>query len=195
MKRKAIVITLSFLCIVTITTICVYFGYGTTLINPNSEKSLNKHLGVSNNSIITILSQTKYNEYLGILYTDSNDENNDIIHFSYLRESKIIKNHYKLYGGKNGNSTINSAKISREDDYTYDSPIYFIYGRNVKDNLCTVFECNENGYLTHRIEEIFISDSPFIITKNYRLSNESDIFVFEGKVTEKDVSEMMEENN
>ena len=194
-SKKNIEISITVFCIAIVGILCVYFGYSFTLINPNNEKSLNKHLGVSEESIITILAQEKYNNYLGIYYTDScGDEG--ISNFVYLKENNLCKGRYKILGGGSGNTSVKSQRVSSNNNNSNEIPFYFIYGQNVADNICTVFECNENGYLTKKIEEISVTDNPFVITKTYNLSNDnSDIFIFEGKATEKDVAQMMEINN
>lgn len=193
--KKIIKISVTVLCIAIAGIVCAYFGYASTLINPDSEKSLNKHLGVSNDSIITVLAQEKYNNYLGIYYTDSNGEEG-ISNFVYLEENKLCKGRYKIRGGGSGNTSVKAQCVRSNDNNSDEAPFYFIYGQNVADNICTVFECDENGYFTKKINEISVADNPFVIAETYNLSNDnSDIFILEGKVTEKDVAQMMETNN
>ncbi len=191
-NEKVIRISIAVLCIIIAGIICTYFGYAATLINPESEKSLNKYLGVTDDSRITILAQEKYDDYLGIYYIDSNGEPG-INNFVYLKENKICKGRYKLQGGSSGTTSVKAQYISNNANKTF---IYFIYGQNITDNICTVFECNEDGYFTKKINEISVPDNPFVIVKTYNLgSSNSDILILEGKVTEEDVAEMMERNN
>lgn len=193
--KKAIKISVLVLCIIIIGGVCAYFGYASTLVNPESEKSLNKHLGINSNSVITVLAQEKYKNYLGIYYKDSSSSENKTS-FIYLRENKICKNRYDKCGGGSSNQNVNSRQISRDDDFSAQTPFYFIYGQNVEDNTCSVFEYDIYGNFTKKIDEISVPDDPFVVVKNYNLSNsESDIFVFEGKVTEKDILEFAETEN
>lgn len=193
--KKAIKISVLVLCIIIIGGVCAYFGYASTLVNPESEKSLNKHLGINSNSVITVLVQEKYKNYLGIYYKDSSSSENKTS-FIYLRENKICKNRYDKCGGGSSNQNVNSKRISRDDDFTAQNPFYFIYGQNVEDNTCSVFEYDIYGNFTKKIDEISVPDDPFVVVKNYNLSNsESDIFVFEGKVTEKEILEFAETEN
>lgn len=193
-KAKKVRILLLSLCLLIAAAVCVYIVYSLTLINPGSEESLRKHLGLSSDSRITVLARKKYNDYLGIYYKDSN-ESADITSFVYLRENKICKNKYDKLGGGSGNQAVSFQQIKRDDDSTSQDPFYFIYGQNVTDNSCTVFECGSDGHIIKKTDEIPLSSKPFVIVKNYRLSNpESDIFIFEGKVSEKDVLNLLEES-
>lgn len=194
-RKKKLAILVLTLCFVILGITAGYFIYSSTLIDPRNQSSLNKHLGLSESSVVTVLAQENYENYCGIYYTDSN-ENAGITNFGYLRQNKFIKNRYEICGGGSGNAAVNSQTVKRADDETEESPFYFIYGQNPENDICTVFEVDENGYILKKIDEIFVSNEPFILVKKYKLSNtNNDILIFEGRVTEDDIAEMMEQNN
>lgn len=189
-NKKGIIIAAAVLCIAIAGAVCTYFGYASTLLNPDSEKSINRYLGISDNSEITVIAQKKHKNYLGIYYRDSN-ENEGITSFMYLRESKLCKNRYDKLGGGSGNGSVSSTTVQRDEDYTAENPFYFIYGECKDYNFVSVVEISNEGQFTKKVDEFTVSDEPFIIVKEYKLTDlESDIFAFEGEAEEELFSEV-----
>ncbi len=62
------------------------------MINIDDEKSLSDFLSANKDNPISILDFEKHENYVGILYTDPVDENNDMVHFVYLRKHNLYKN-------------------------------------------------------------------------------------------------------
>ena len=188
-NKKAIKISAAVLFII-IGVVCAYFGYASTLINPDSKESLNKYLGVNSDSIITILAKEKYNNYLGLYYTDSNSEEG-IRSFIYLKENKICKNKYNICGGGNGNTSVNFQSVNKDEIDKEETSFYFIYGYNTSGS-CTMVELIDNDRQAE-INEIFNipEKEAFIIVKEFKFKEDDpSIMIFDGNISEQELADL-----
>ena len=76
MKKARIIVPTVFLIIV-IGLLTVYSIYGSTLVDITSEESISKHIAIDPQKPITILKTEKAENYFGILYKDSLNEEYD----------------------------------------------------------------------------------------------------------------------
>lgn len=98
MKKTKIIIPVVLLILV-IGLLAVYFIYGSTLVDINSEKSISSALASEKNKPVNIIKTAKNGEFFGILYTDPADEDEGYYHFKYITKAKYYKNKYKNAGG------------------------------------------------------------------------------------------------
>lgn len=189
-NKKIIKLSVAVLCIAIAGVLCAYFGYAATRINPGSAKSLNKHLGVSDDSIITVLAQKKYNNYLGIYYTDSNSAEGTR-NFVYLKEDKLCKNRYNICGGGSGNTSVKFQSVSTDDGADDGAPFYFIYGCDTS-GICTMVELADNDGHAEINETFEIpKKEAFIIVKEfYFKQDDPSIMIFDGKVSEQELADL-----
>ncbi len=184
-KKLALSFTLIIVLIVCVFTICFYRS---TLINIKSDKSINSHLAANEDNPITVLAMKEYNDYVGILYTDSFNKDNSGYSFRYLKKCSFGKNLYYNEGG-NLNSSINGLNYFEIYNDEYDLCTLFIFGLESDYNKCSVFSIDTDPIM--KLEEINIDDSPFIIAKNYDITSESNcITVFDGSLSTEDVEQM-----
>lgn len=189
-NKKAIKISVTVLFIAIISIVCAYFGYASTLINPDSEKSLNKYLGANSDSIITVLAQKKHNDYLGIYYIDSNSEAG-IRSFVCLKENKICKNRYNICGGGSGNTSVKFQSVSSNDNTDDETLFYFIYGYNTS-GICTMVELINNDSQAEINETFEIPENEaFIIVKEFNFKEDDpSIMIFDGNVSEQELADL-----
>ena len=74
----------------------VYFGYGSTMINPDNEQSIINVLSTDKSNPINILATKKYGNRFLVLYTDpvKVKENENSSCFSTFVKNKFYKNRY-----------------------------------------------------------------------------------------------------
>lgn len=167
-----------------------YIIYGNTMINIDDEKSLSDFLSANKDNPISILDFEKHENYVGILYTDPVNENNDMVHFVYLRKHNLYKNRYVIKGGGKGNST-GADSTKAYDDEKDAKPLFFIYSQASEDNLCSVFEYNFlTGEIVKKLDELEVPQNSYVIAKSYDLEDElyNDIMVFDGSVSFEEAS-------
>lgn len=168
-----------------------YFVYGNTMIDVESEKSINSHLAVDKSNPITILAKEQHEDYVGIFYTDPIDANDNVTHFAYVKKHKFYSNRYKVSGGgKDNTGQIQSSTAFEDGDL---NPIIFIYGNGKANELYSVFEMDAHTFMpVNKLEEITIPDKNFVIAKDYQLSDkDNQVMVFEGSVTADDIISTM----
>lgn len=168
-----------------------YFGYGATLINVNDEESINAHIAVDKNKPITILAKEQLDDYIGILYTDPIDSNDNTTHFVYLKKHKLYSNRYVVLGGAKGNT--GSVDCSKAYEDGAKKPVFFIYGNGNSKSVCSVFEVDSYTLEPiNKLEEINTPENAFIIAKDYELENsENQVFVYDDSLSIDEVKTIM----
>lgn len=174
MKKLRFIIPAGLIIVFAIT----YFAYASSLLNINNEKSILNYLSVDNDSSINLLAQKRYGEYFGVLYIDENDENNEMIYFSYFKKHPLYNNRYKPCGYVSTSSGAYYAEITNEHR---ENPEFFIFGGKSDEETISVFE-TENGEPVNKLSEINAGSDPYIIiVEKFDLQNyDNDIMVFEG---------------
>lgn len=165
-KKVLIIISALFICFVS-----VYFIYGSTLVNINSEKSISNHLAADKNKTITIIDTAELGDYFGILYTDPVDEEQGYIHFRYITKASIYKNRCHNTGGDSRTTTEDTTffELNNIDKNRHSSEV-FIFGKGRDyDNELSIFEYNEETQKYKRIEKIEVPKQPFLMAKTYSL--------------------------
>ncbi|MCD7797777.1 MAG: hypothetical protein LUG95_09455 [Clostridiales bacterium] len=89
MKSKKVFLKIILISAISVIAIAVlaYFAYGSTLLNPSSEKSVINVLSSNKSNPIDILKIEKYKDYVAVLYTDPTD---DKLHFAYFEKAHTI---------------------------------------------------------------------------------------------------------
>ena len=85
----------------------VYFGYGSTMINPDNEQSIINVLSTDKSNPINILATKKYGDRFLVLYTDpvKVKENENSSCFSTFVKNKFYKNRYSASSIGTGDGT------------------------------------------------------------------------------------------
>lgn len=169
----------SFITLMVITAILViiYLLYGSTMININSENSINKKLAADSNSQVEILASKEYCGWAGVLYRESGD---DLTHFVYLKKHKFYKNRFIICGEWKGNCIACETKNSNM--LFLGKSVCFIFGNSEKNTKYSIFEFDNNtGKLCKKLDEIDVYENSFVLIKMYDMNNHSNnIFVFAG---------------
>ena len=218
MKKARIIVPTVFLIIV-IGLLTVYSIYGSTLVDITSEESISKHIAIDPQKPITILKTEKAENYFGILYKDSLNEEYDYS-FRYITKSPFYKNRYDNVGGTSnslGDETLGftSIKSPDENENQTDVFVYYLGNNKYKYNKCSIFTYSVDAYSINyeeiskeeeiiekvkgmadsvkKIDEIELpDDNIFIITKTYDLDYSYDIMVaYDGEVSEKEMKQKM----
>ena len=165
----------------------IYLLYGSTMININSESSINKKLASDSNSQVEILASNEYCGWAGVLYRESCD---DLTHFVYLKKHKFYKNRYIICGKWKGSYTACEAKNSTMQ-YN-EKAVCFIFGNCEKNTKYSIFEFDiHTGKLCKKLDEIDVYENSFVLTKMYDMNNNSNnIFVFDGSCNIDDINEL-----
>lgn len=189
LKKKRFIV-LPILIVLIAVCAAVYLGYGSTMINPDNENSIINYLSIDKDNPITILAQEKYKNYIGILYTDPSDENNNTVHFDYFEKHNLYKNRYQHKGESSGNNGPDNIKLDMgEKNECY----FFIYDQKSDYNKCSVFE-TENGIPIKKLEELDIKNTAYLITRNYNLENkDNEILLFNGSYSLKQILKYFQE--
>ncbi len=188
-KNKKLIIIIVFILIVA-GLIATYFIYGNTMININNEKSISNYLAVNKNEPIKILEMKKYEDYVGILYTDPSDknENDDYAHFVALVKHKFYRNRYIKKGSNYGNFTQASCyEIPNEKS---EKAVYFIFDISRNETKCSIFEEDMTLNILKKIDEFDVPQTPYILVKEYKLENKyNNISVYNGSLALNDLTE------
>ena len=177
--------------------VCIasYFGYGATMINIDSEKSIINHLSRDKNSPIEILKIEKSGNYAAVLYTDPVEIKNNpmAVHLDGLVKSKYYSDKYELSGRNGGNQTeamvLSSDFLSEENENNH---ICFIGNAAANESKCSVFEVDtEAACYVNRLDVIDVSkNQPYIIVNEYTLqSNSNLIIVYDGEIELRELTE------
>lgn len=182
-----------FICLFILIIFCLtitYLIYGNTLINIYNEKSINNYLAIDKNEPIEILEMKKYGDYVGVLYIDPSDKNedNDFTHFVALEKHKFYQNRYIKKGSNYGNFT--QVSCYRIPDVDSENAAYFIFDISRNETKCTVFEEDMTLNILKKLDEFDVPQTPYILIKEYKLENEyNGISVYNGSITLDELTE------
>lgn len=195
MKKKLIFITV----IAALTSVLVtgYIGYGATMINPDSEKSIINHLSSDKNNPINILASEKYGNSFLILYEDpvTKEENQYNARLSRFVKHKLYPNRYEYKGGSLGRATqiqVDGMMLNDEKASDENKVAFVIANTASKETRCSVFESNqfeldEDLYIK-KIDELKVPQEPYIIIREYTMKNKkNELLVYDGSIDLKDL--------
>lgn len=189
-KNKKFIIFIIIFIFITVGFTVAYFVYGNTLINIDNEKSISDYLAVDKSNPIRILEMKEYEDYVGILYIDPSDKNedDDYAHFVALIKHKFYQNRYIKKGSNYGNFT--QVSCYRIPDVNSENAVYFIFDISRNETKCTVFEEDMTLNILKKLDEFDVPQTPYILIKEYKLENEyNDISVYNGSITLDDLTE------
>lgn len=189
-KNKAIKILIIALTIMIIGCFAGYFGYGATMVNPNSEKSIINYLSVNKNQSVNIIKTKKYNNYFAVLYTDPSEIeiNKNSAHLIYFSKSKYYSNRYQekaKTGGKQTDPIVMYLVVDDESDNNNNNEVScFIGNIATNETKCSIFELGDDYLPIRKIDEIEVQkNEPYILVKKYKLSNSNhDIVCYDGSI-------------
>ena len=195
MKKKNKRLIIVFAAIITVILCCIaaYFIYGSTMININSEKSINKHLAADANNPINIIATKEYEDYFAILFTDpfDVDEADDYAHFVVLRKHKFYKNLYVKEGASEGNKSGGSWQLNAMES---DHAVCFIYDIPSNDTKCLVFEEDMELNPIRKLDKFDVDQNGYIIIKEYDLLSKYHTISTYGDLLEIDYDDFYNEN-
>lgn len=189
-KNKKFIIFIIIFIFITVGFTVAYFVYGNTLINIDNEKSISDYLAVDKSNPIRILEMKEYEDYVGILYIDPSDKNedDDYAHFVALIKHKFYQNRYIKKGSNYGNFT--QVSCYGIPDVDSENAVYFIFDISRNETKCTVFEEDMTLNILKKLDEFDVPQTPYILIKEYKLENEyNDISVYNGSITLDDLTE------
>lgn len=166
-----------------------YFGYGSTMINPDNEKSVINFLSTDKDNPIDILVTKKYGDVFLVLYTDPvvTAKNKDISCFSSFKKNKYYKNRYNTMSLDSRNATdVQVYGIELEDvSLQGDTRSYAIANYASQETKCSVFEVDPVMLrYANRLDVIDVpKNEPYIIVKEYKTqSKDSVLIAYDGVV-------------
>lgn len=190
LNKKYILIITIVIAFLIIAGSIIYLGYGTTMINPDNEKSIVNHLSSDKNKPINIIEKKKYKDYFVILYTDptETEKNKYASHLQYYVKHKYYKNRYKLKAESGGDQTQIMVHFLQINDL--DKSVCFIGNAESKETKCSIFEYDENLHPIRKLDELDVPQTPYIFVKEYELENEyNNIVVYDGDISLKELIE------
>lgn len=182
-KNKKLLITLAVFIALIGVCIAAYFAYGSTMINPDSEKSVINFLSTDKENPIDILVTKKYGDTFLVLYTDPvvTAKNKDISCFSSFKKNKYYKNRYNPMSLDSGNATdvqvygIELEGVSLQGD----TRSYAITNYASQETKCSVFEVDPKLLrYTNRLDVIDVpKNEPYIIVKEYKTQSKDSVLI------------------
>lgn len=189
-KKKISIIAITSLIVIIAGCIIGYFGYGSTMINPDNEQSIINFLSTDKDKPIEILATKKYEDRFLILYIDPIKvvENKNSYCFSTFVKNKYYRSRYNASSLSTGDGTeIQVSSTELEDMYSEkDTRAFAIANVASEETKCSVFEVNiETFRYESRLDVIDVpQNQPYIIVKEYKLKNKDNIIVaFDGDVS------------
>lgn len=181
-NKKKIIIILSLFFIIVLP-ICIYLGYGSTMINPDNEKSIINFLSTDKNNPIDILATKKYEDRFLILYTDPIKvaENENSSCFSTFVKNKYYKNRYNTSSLATGDGTEIQVEGTELEDVSLkkDTRTFAIANVASEETKCSIFEVDvEANCYVRRLDVIDVpKNKPYIIVKEYKTQSKDNVLI------------------
>ena len=169
-KKKVWISICGVLIAVFLGLVCVYFIYGSMLINGYSEETIINDLSDDMNNPVEIFAVKKYEDHLGVAYKDPSDDNpyDDYVHFGHYIRHSLYKNRYYYKGGSEGNVNGPSACVLSRQEAKLSYFIADELGR--EDDRCIVYETDAMGNTVRKLDEFDVpKNTPYILVKEYEL--------------------------
>ena len=158
----------------------VYFGYGSTMINPDNEQSI---INVLSTDPINILATKKYGNRFLVLYTDpvKVKENENSSCFSTFVKNKFYKNRYSASSIGTGDGTEIQVEGTELEDASLqkDTRVFAIANVATEETICSIFEIDpETGQYINRLDIIDVpKNQPYIIVKEYKTKSKNSVLI------------------
>lgn len=203
-KKKAGLIV----CIVFIVLVAAaaagYFGYGATLLDPNSDDSIKSVVSKERygfeeglgNKEVEILVKKQYGDYFAVLFSavPPDDREAAITHLSLYKKHKYYKNRYVSSSRTSDGSELDSVLCISQMDEDLDSAKIVCYiGNDVSGvSRCTLLEADEDTPdrpFVRKVDEIALpTDDPYILVKEYEMQKPGNSIVcFDGSLDLSDI--------
>lgn len=161
----------------------VYFGYGSTMINPDNEQSIINVLSTDKSNPINILATKKYGDRFLVLYTDpvKVKENESSSCFSTFVKNKFYKNRYSASSIGTGDGTEIQVEGTELEDASLqkDTRAFAIANVATEETKCSIFEIDpETGQYINRLDIIDVpKNQPYIIVKEYKTKSKNSVLI------------------
>ena len=167
----------------------VYFGYGSTMINPDNEQSIINVLSTDKSNPINILATKKYGNRFLVLYTDpvKVKENENSSCFSTFVKNKFYKNRYSASSIGTGDGTEIQVEGTELEDASLqkDTRVFAIANVATEETKCSIFEADsETGIPIKRLDVIdVLKGQPYIIVKKYQIQSPNNMLIaYDGEI-------------
>lgn len=167
----------------------VYFGYGSTMINPDNEQSIINVLSTDKSNPINILATKKYGDRFLVLYTDpvKVKENENSSCFSTFVKNKFYKNRYSASSIGTGDGTEIQVEGTELEDASLqkDTRAFAIANVATEETKCSIFEADsETGIPIKRLDVIdVLKGQPYIIVKKYQIQSPNNMLIaYDGEI-------------
>ena len=146
----------------------VYFGYGSTMINPDNEQSIINVLSTDKSNPINILATKKYGDRFLVLYTDP-------------VKVKENENRYSASSIGTGDGTEIQVEGTELEDASLqkDTRAFAIANVATEETKCSIFEIDpETGQYINRLDIIDVpKNQPYIIVKEYKTKSKNSVLI------------------
>ena len=187
-NKKRFIIFLIFIVFIGACT-AVYFGYGSTMINPDNEQSIINVLSTDKSNPINILATKKYGNRFLVLYTDpvKVKENENSSCFSTFVKNKFYKNRYSASSIGTGDGTEIQVEGTELEDASLqkDARTFAIANVATEETKCSIFEADsETGIPIKRLDVIdVLKGQPYIIVKKYQIQSPNNMLIaYDGEI-------------
>lgn len=194
--KSKIIITAVVLAAVLVVGFTGIYLFETSMLNPDSEKSIIRCINHQKTSeltenkigpVKTIYKTQKHGDYFFVLYSKDvqESENDSTACFAAFKKDNHFKNRYR-YSGFSGNSTyeqVHTYTYYDEKDNTSTKVTCVLANIKSENTKCSVFETDEALVPIKKLDEVDIPQSNYILIKEYELeSRDNDITVYDGSV-------------
>lgn len=187
-KKKAVLIVCIVLIILVAAAAAGYFGYGATLLNPNSDSSIKSVVskecygfeeGLGNREI-EILAKKQYGDYFAVLFyaLPADGQGTADAYFNVYKKHKAYANRYEIChsSGGSGSGDFEMATVCSliDEDNPSTHVACFFANTPSSETACSVFEVDTDAFehpYVRKLEEFTPpQDEPYIIVKEYDLT-------------------------
>lgn len=170
--------------------------FETSMLNPESEKSIIRCINHQKLSkltenrigpVKTIYKTQKHGDYFFVLYSKDvqESENGSTACFASFKKDDYFKKRYR-YSGFSGNSTyeqVHTYTYYDEKDNSSTKITCVLANIKSENTKCSVFETDESLLPIKKLDEVDIPQSNYILIKKYELeSRDNDITVYDGSI-------------
>lgn len=205
-KKKAVLIICIVLLLVIAAVPAGYFGYGATLLNPNSDRSIIASVSKARHgntvglgdSAVEILAKKQYGDYFAVLYQAvPPGQEEGIVYFTAYKKHKSYENRYVPKGGVGGASPgaweTAGAYPLVEADAPSDHIACFFANAASDETVCSVFEYDPfrspQPYVRKLEEFAPPQNAPYILVREYDLSKAGNaVTCFDGSLSFTDLT-------
>ena len=198
-KKKAVLVICIILLLVIAAVPAGYFGYGATLLNPNSDRSIiasvsklrhGNTVGLGD-SAVEILAKKQYGDYFAVLFNAVPPEDNvaPVTYLSLYKKHKYYNDRYVPAASTNDGTETDTVLCAQVKDADPASAKVVCYiGNDVSPvSHCTLLEADEDTperLFVRKLDEIALPfGNPYILVKEYQMQKPGNSVVcFDGSI-------------